>query len=217
MAVFAHPDDETFICGGSLAKAAQTGDRVVLVCATKGEMGRRMGVPPTATRETLAALRDRELREACSALGIAELTYLGVRDKTLEIQPFDRLVSVVLEQLRKERPERVVTFHERLGGHADHCTIGRAATEAFVRYQSDNPEAKLFFVAWNAMATDPELYGLKKEDLLRVDVREQLPAKLEAFRAHRTQSQMNAWLWRNDKQSQQKLASEEYFIQFHRA
>lgn len=215
MAVFAHPDDETFICGGSLAKVAQTGERVVLVCATKGEMGRRMGVPPTATRETLAALRDKELREACFALGIAQLTYLGVRDKTLEIQPFERLVAVVLEQLRQERPDKVITFHQRLGGHADHCTIGHAATEAFVRYQQEYPEAKLFFVAWNSMATDPQLYGLKAQDLLRVDVHQQLPAKLKAFRAHRTQSQMNSWLWLSDKQSQQKLAVEEYFIQFH--
>lgn len=214
MAVFAHPDDETFICGGTLAKYAQAGERVVLVCATKGEMGRRMGIPPTATRETLPALRDVELREACAALGVAELKYLGLRDKTLEIQPFDELVQTVLAHLRKETPERVVTFHERLGGHADHCTIGRAATRAFSIYQQEHPEASLFFVAWNAMVSEPEQYGLHSSELIRVDVREQLPAKLRAFRAHRTQSGMNAWLWQSNEQSQKKLAAQEFFIRF---
>lgn len=217
MAVFAHPDDETFICGGTLAKFAQAGERVVLLCATRGEMGRRMGVPPVATRETLPQLRDKELQEACRALGIAELKYLGLRDKTLEIQPFEPLVATILEHLRKETPNRVVTFHERLGGHADHCTIGRAATRAFSMYQKEHPEANLFFVAWNTLATEPERYGLDSQDLLRVDVRPQLAAKLLAFRAHRSQSGMNPWLWHNDRQSQQKLAPDEFFIRYQRS
>ncbi len=50
LAVFAHPDDETFICGGTLAKYASEGVEIALVSATRGEMGRRMGNPPYLNR-----------------------------------------------------------------------------------------------------------------------------------------------------------------------
>lgn len=55
LAVFAHPDDESFICGGTLAKYASAGVEITLVSATRGEMGRRMGNPPYLNRETMAA------------------------------------------------------------------------------------------------------------------------------------------------------------------
>jgi N-acetylglucosamine malate deacetylase 2 len=212
MAVFAHPDDETFICGGTLAKYAAEGHRIVLVCATKGEMGRRMGVPPTATRETIAELRQKELTEACTALGISDLQFLGLRDKTLEIQPFDELVGVVLSRLERERPEVVITFHEQLGGHADHCTIGAATTTAFHRYVQEAPKTKLYFVAWSGLVTRAKDYGLDKGTFTSVDVSQHLTSKLYAYRAHRTQSQMLEWVWQDDKQSLKRLGSTEYFI-----
>ncbi len=56
LAVFAHPDDETFICGGTLARYAKLGVEITLLCATKGAMGRRMGTPPFVNRETMPRL-----------------------------------------------------------------------------------------------------------------------------------------------------------------
>ncbi len=212
LAVFAHPDDETFICGGTLAKYAAEGHNVILVCATLGEMGRRMGVPPAATRETIGTLRRQELAAACSMLSVSDLRLLHLRDKTLEIQPFDRLVSALETHMKDVRPSVVVTFHERLGGHPDHCTIGAAAREAFRAYRSQQPSADLFFVGWPAMAKRPEDYGLRAEELVHVDVRPHLPAKLRAFRAHRTQSEMNAWLFESDHEGMRHLSADEYFI-----
>lgn len=49
LAVFAHPDDESFICGGTLAKYASEGVDITLVSATRGEMGRRMAIRPIST------------------------------------------------------------------------------------------------------------------------------------------------------------------------
>lgn len=214
LAVFAHPDDETFICGGTLAKYAAQGKRVALVCATKGEMGRRLGVPPTATRETLAALRERELQAACDALGVAQLVFLGLRDKTLEIQPFDDLVEAIAQIMDKELPRRVITFHEQYGGHPDHRTIGRAATRAFLSYKARNPASELRFVAWAPIARDPGAYGLRAGDVEDVNVADFLDAKLAAFRAHETQSRMNAWLWESDERGREGLGKIEYFIRF---
>lgn len=214
MAVFAHPDDETFICGGSLAKYAAQGHRVVLVCATKGEMGRRMGVPPIATRETIAKLREDELSRACRELHVAQLEWLNLRDKTLEIQSFDTLTDSVLRHIELEQPQVVVTFHEKLGGHPDHCTIGGAAAAATLRYrEKSGRDVRLFFVAWPGMARDPQTYGLSPEQFVEVDVSAHLAEKLRAYRAHKTQSQLNAWLWKSDAVSMQRLASTEYFIQ----
>lgn len=208
--VLAHPDDETFICGGAIARFAANGDRVTLVCATKGEMGRRLGVPPTATRESLPSLREQELREACAALGITRLVFLGLRDKTLEIQPPGYLAQRVLHYLREEQADVVVTFHEQLGGHPDHCAIGAAATNAFVLWEKEHKAAQLFFITWENVANRPEAHGFSKTQVQRIDVATHAPAKFAAFRAHRTQTQMNDWLWRSEKEGVDRLKGPEY-------
>ncbi len=212
MAVFAHPDDETFMCGGTLAKSASEGHRTVLICATKGEMGRRLGVPLAATRESLPRLREAEMVKACQALGVARLEWIGLRDKTLEFVPAEELASCILRYMQEEKPNVVITFHERLGGHPDHCAIGAATIRAFADYQSEHPTAALFFAVWSDIAKRPSDYGLDKQHVVEVDVTAHLQSKLSAFRAHRTQSQQMSWIWRNDDQSIGRLARREYFI-----
>ena len=172
-----------------------------------------MGIPPAATRESIASLRENELKEACRHLHITQLHLLGFRDKTLEIQPMDHLVKRVLLLLRAEQPASVLTFHERLGGHPDHCTIGKAATLAFAEYKKDNPFARLFFVAWPAFAKDPEKHGLLGEQLMQVDISEKRVQKLKAFRAHKTQSDMNDWVWGDDQAAIAAMDPVEWFIQ----
>lgn len=213
MAVFAHPDDETFICGGTLARLSNMGWRVVLACATKGEAGRRMGVPIEANRETLPALRDVELKKACDALGVSELIFLGYRDKTLEIQDFNQLSSEVEAILGREQPDLVVTFHEQLGGHPDHCTIGRAATVAYNAYaKRASGEIGLWFVGWSHMSSVAQRYGFTGDAFFSVDVKSVKAEKLQAFRAHKTQSGLNQSIWTNDKQAMQRLSGDEYFF-----
>ena len=68
-AVFAHPDDETFAMGGTLAKHADAGARVSLYCATDGDAGRASGIP-FSSREELGRIRRAELLEACARLGV---------------------------------------------------------------------------------------------------------------------------------------------------
>lgn len=67
LAVFAHPDDETFRCGGTLALLAQRGVRVQVLTATRGQAG-SCGAPPLCAPEELPAVRENELRCACAAL-----------------------------------------------------------------------------------------------------------------------------------------------------
>ncbi|KKI94056.1 hypothetical protein WQ54_00485 [Bacillus sp. SA1-12] len=213
LAVFAHPDDETFICGGTLAKYASEGHRVVLLCATKGEMGRRMGVPPVATRESLPVIREQELIDACKALKISDLRFLGLRDKLLEIQPIETLKQMVLSHMTEVMPDAIITFHEILGGHSDHCAIGRAAKEAYSVYKTENPRADLFYVCWSNVAQDPTSYGFSQDQLLKITIRKYFLEKLYGFRAHQTQSAMDEWVWGNDQKAINQFSEYEYFIQ----
>lgn len=213
VAVFAHPDDETFICGGTLAKYAQQGADITLVCATKGESGRRMGLPPFVTRESMPRLREGELREACRLLGIRDLRFLGLRDKLVECEPLERLAGTIMDVLRERKPDVVMTFHERIGGHSDHCYIGKATTLAWERLRGELPEMRLYFISFGDSMRRPERYGFPKEQITEVDITEQRHIKMLAFRAHRSQTELDQGLWGPDAAVAQGFAGKEYFIQ----
>jgi N-acetylglucosamine malate deacetylase 2 len=215
LAVFAHPDDETFICGGTLAKYAKEGHQVILVSATSGEMGRRMGVPPTATRESIPHIRSQELKEACEALQIEDLRLLGIRDKLVEIQPLEQLTNTVLAHMVDVQPDVVITFHDVLGGHPDHCAIGLATTKAFQKYEHSSTIHKnvdLFYLCWPSVAHDAQHFGLDEDQIIEIDVEAYNRYKLQAFRAHRTQTEMDEWVWKRDEESIKKFGKYEYFI-----
>jgi LmbE family N-acetylglucosaminyl deacetylase len=143
LAVFAHPDDESFGIGGTLAKYAAEGVRVVLACATRGEAG-EIKNPSLGTEEQLAEIRERELRCACDVLGIGELHLLGYRDSGMAGSPdnYDpralvqadpaEVVGKIVHVIRQVRPQVVITFEEGGGyGHPDHIAIHRHTVVAF--------------------------------------------------------------------------------------
>lgn len=209
LAVFAHPDDESFICGGTLAKYASEGVEITLVSATKGDMGRRMGNPPYLNRETMAGAREQELREACDRLGIGNLIFFGIRDKTVEFEDEESLIGRIEALIRELKPDVVLTFHERYGGHPDHCAIGKAATAAFQRTAD---KGALYFITFGDALKRPEHYGYTHKDVVRVDVQAHNEAKLAAFRAHRCQTEIDEWVWQSDKAALSKLGKHEYFL-----
>lgn len=143
LAVFAHPDDESFGIGGTLARYAAEGVRVVLACATMGEAG-EISDPGLGTVEQLAEIRERELRCACEVLGIGELHLLGYRDSGMAGSPDNddprclvqadpaEVVGKIVRVIRQVRPQVVVTFEEGGGyGHPDHMAIHRHTVAAF--------------------------------------------------------------------------------------
>ncbi len=80
LAVHAHPDDEAFSMGGTLARLAAENVRTVLVCATRGEVGEihDPDLDPEEAKERLGAIREQELRRACEVLNISESTSSGL-------------------------------------------------------------------------------------------------------------------------------------------
>jgi len=208
--VLAHPDDETFICGGTLAKYASEGVQITLVSATRGEMGRRMGNPPYLNRETIAAARERELRNACDCLGIQKLQFLDIRDKTVEFIDEEQLIFRIEGIIRDTDPDVVLTFHETLGGHPDHCAIGKVTTAACRR---TGKQDSLYYISFGNRMERPERYGYTPSDIVRIDVSAHLEAKLAAFRAHRCQSEIDEWVWQPDHEAVARFGMYEYFIQ----
>ncbi|MGA9347676.1 MAG: PIG-L family deacetylase [Anaerolineae bacterium] len=143
LVVFAHPDDESFGIGGTLARYAAEGVHVVLACATMGEAG-KIHDPSLGTREQLAEIREHELRCACDVLGISELHLLGYRDSGMAGSPDNddprslvqadpaEVVGKIVRVIRQVCPQVVVTFEEGGGyGHPDHIAIHRHTVAAF--------------------------------------------------------------------------------------
>ncbi len=141
--VGAHPDDETFGTGGTLAKYAARGANVVYACATKGEVG-------TADEEHLRGfdspgdMRWSELKCAAAILGLADVIHLGYRDSgmpgsadnhhplALAAAPLEEVTGRVVKVIRQLKPQVVITF-DPIGGyrHPDHIAIHNATVRAF--------------------------------------------------------------------------------------
>lgn len=213
VAVFAHPDDETFICGGTLAKYASEGADITLVSATRGEMGRRMGNPPYLNRESIGKARELELKQACECLGIRRLIFFDIRDKTVEFIDEESLIAKIEALMEETDPDVVLTFHERLGGHPDHCAIGKATTAAFNRTAR---RGSLYYITFGDAMERPEVYGYTPEDVVKIDVHAHRKAKLAAFRAHRCQTELDEWVWLPDSEALARFGRFEYFLKGNR-
>lgn len=131
LAVFAHPDDETYLAGGTLARYAASGSEVFVLCATHGEAGRR-GEYSRLSRRQFAAVRRRELKAACVALGVRPPFFLGCADKELARDCWQTATEEVAATIRRLRPDVVLTFGpDGVSGHADHVTLSQIVTAAF--------------------------------------------------------------------------------------
>lgn len=133
LALFAHPDDETFRAGGTLALLARRGVRVRTLTATRGQAG-SCCEPPLCSPTELPAVREAELRCACAALGIEPPVILDYQDGTLaEVNP-DTIFAEILTVVEEIRPSVLLSFGlDGLSGHPDHIAMGKYAFEIYKR------------------------------------------------------------------------------------
>lgn len=143
LVVLAHPDDETFGTGGTLAYYASKGVDVHLLCATRGEVGE---VDPDLMRgfDSIGELREHELRCAAEHLGLTAVHFLDFRDSGMEGSPdnkhpqalaaadLDVVAAKIVGFMRSLCPQVVITF-DPVGGymHPDHIAIHKATVRAF--------------------------------------------------------------------------------------
>jgi len=131
LAVLAHPDDETFRAGGTLALLAAQGHRIQVLTATRGESGSAR-TPPICTMDELPRVRAQELRCACQALGVEPPIILSYSDGGLSTAYEDVILSHILQTIDRIQPHSMISFGEDgLSGHPDHIAIGQFALSAF--------------------------------------------------------------------------------------
>ncbi len=217
LAILAHPDDEAFGVGGTLAKYAASGHQVYLICATKGESG-KITDPSIDPNIDKGKLREQELKDSCKALGIHEPIFLGYldsgrfertrHDDTQALMNVDELEieQKLLEHMAVLQPDILITFDAHgIYGHIDHIKMHRAATAAFwsAGKVMTVPPQRLFYAAMastrmkqmQAMREnsplsklDADIYGVSDDSFAAIiDVRSFVGQKQAAIAAHRSQ------------------------------
>ena len=144
LGVFAHPDDESFGPGGTLAKYAAEGADVHVIIATDGAAGSVEESHTVPDGRSLAQVRGEELAQAAVILGLTSVWNLPYRDsgmrgspdnqhpQALLQQPIQELVAELVGFIRRLRPQVIIT-HGPFGGygHPDHIRVCEAVTAAF--------------------------------------------------------------------------------------
>jgi LmbE family N-acetylglucosaminyl deacetylase len=179
MFVGAHPDDETFGMGATLAKYTADGVKVFYVCATGGEAG---SVEPHYLKNysSIYDLRCAEMKAAAKVLGLSGVFYLGFRDSGMQGSadnknpaalmnaPVEEAAGRLVDILRQVKPQVVIT-HDPSGGynHPDHIATQRLTLKAFMasgdknQYRKSGPPyqpAKLY-------------YGVRSHRLMKVMIK----------------------------------------------
>jgi len=212
LAIFAHPDDESLACGGTLARLADAGVRVVVLCASRGENG-SVSDPSLVADGDLGRVRSDELRAAAKVLGIAELIILNHPDGELRWADVPELHREIVDAILRYQPDGVITFAEDgLYWHLDHIGVHERTFTAVLSLGPDAPP--LYYVTMpkgmmrevleaatvdGSVAADSGIWGIEPDAFgdqanpptFVIDVRDWTARKLAALRCHRTQMGAN--------------------------
>lgn len=181
LVIFPHPDDESYCVPGTISAYIENGTPLTYVCLTLGDMGRALGNPPFATRESLRDIREQELGKAVNVLGIKDVRLMGFRDKTLEFETPGKLKKMVLEFIEELNPSLIISFYPGYAVHPDHDATGEAVVEALAEMpKSKRPtfHAIAFSNNHEAEIGPPDFKNSVKKYAYR---------KLDALRAHASQ------------------------------
>jgi LmbE family N-acetylglucosaminyl deacetylase len=143
LAIFAHPDDESFGPGGTLAKYAREGVKVWYACGTDGNAG-TVDAEMLEGYKSTSQLRAAELCCAAQTLGLAGIDWLAYRDSgmrgapendhpdSLFQAPLEKVVGQLVASIRKHRPQVILCDNQYGGyGHPDHIKLHQATMIAF--------------------------------------------------------------------------------------
>ena len=230
LAVFAHPDDESLACGGLIARCAEYGVRVSLLCLTHGEHGQG-----DEHSLQLRDVRRRELGDAASVLGIRDVVVLDHEDGMLPWIDGALLEADILQAITRFKPDVVVTFDEDgLYWHPDHITCHERTTATLAGLGSAGPALRYVSLPAGRMraivdaaANDPgcgdepprPILGVADVDAFGsmaprptviVEAAEFAGRKLAALRCHRTQFNGSALECIKEPDAARLLGTEHY-------
>lgn len=207
--VFPHPDDEAFGTSGSIIDFVSQGIPVTYLCMTLGEMGRNLGSPFFATRETLPAFRKKELMAAGDVLG-CKMIPMGLRDKTIEFLDYDKISKQVLEIINEINPSLIISHYPPYAVHPDHNACGEIIIKTLKEMPADK-RPKLWLSAFSKGCEDV----IGQPDIVR-DIQKHAMKKLEALRAHRSQTEAMSRGWeklieKNDPSLKNRFLTERFW------
>lgn len=193
MSIHAHPDDQEFSIGGTLARWAQAGSEIISIVITSGDSGSNDITKDGSYKKELAELREKEQLAANAVLGIRDTVFLHYPDGELE-------ASIALRKdltriIRQFKPDTVTTgnpegwfYGDEYLNHPDHRAAAQAACEAVF----PSAGTRLIFPDLLAAGYEPHdvrrlyIHGTEKSNTW-VDITETMDIKIKALQQHASQ------------------------------
>ncbi len=184
VAVFAHPDDEAFGPGGTIAKLSKDHE-ITVICVTPGDAGQNIKTADT---------RKKELRASAKILGVKNVIFLNYKDGTLSNSVYHQLAADIEKELKRIKPEILMTFDIKgVSGHIDHIVVSLVTTFVFHRLSFVR---ELFYYCNNLerskiLGEDYFIHfpgGYKQSEINEfIDVSKYWDIKISAMMAHKSQ------------------------------
>ena len=193
MSIQAHPDDQEFSVGGTLAKWARAGCEIISVVITSGDSGSNDPAKDGSYKQELAELREKEQLAANAVLGVKETVFMRYPDG--ELEPTIELRKDLTRLIRQHKPDAVLTgnpeawfYGNEYLNHPDHRAAARAGCEAVF----PSAGSRLMFADLLTAGYEPHevkrlyVHGTEKSDTW-VDITETLDLKIKALQQHVSQ------------------------------
>jgi LmbE family N-acetylglucosaminyl deacetylase len=226
MSIYAHPDDQEFSIGGTLAKWARAGCEIISVIITSGDSGSNDPARDGSYKKELAELREKEQLAANEILGIKETIFLRYPDG--ELEPTVELRKELTRLIRRYKPEAVFAgnpeawfYGDEYLNHPDHRAAARAACEAVF----PSAGSRLMFADLLTVGYEPHdvkrlyIHGIDKINTW-VDISETLEVKIKALQQHVSQidpNEVGKWMheWAEEEAKDQEMKyAEAYRVMF---
>jgi N-acetylglucosamine malate deacetylase 2 len=202
LAIFAHPDDEAFGPGGTIAKYAHEGVDVHLLCATRGEAGQwdeesknNQETTNNKQQKKIHHVREVELLNSAKILGVKNVDFLDYIDGTLCNAVYHEIAEKIIAKIRAFQPQIVLTVERHgVSGHLDHIAMSMITTYA---YQKTKIPKKLYYHCLPQKWFDNRMQeyfiyfpeGYREEEITtRIDYTTYWEEKKGAMIAHRSQA-----------------------------
>lgn len=189
--IYAHPDDEAIITGGTIINLVDRGYEVNLICATRGESSTAFD-REYVTKEDLPLVREKELLDACRQLGINKTYFMDYIDGTLNDIDENEAVNRLIYYLDSEEPDIIITFEPNgVSHHKDHKTIHRWTMKAVASNKLKAYPEKIYWATESnesGRCKNGKLVGHSLKDITTIiDIKDNVKRKSQAVMCHRSQ------------------------------
>lgn len=162
LGVFAHPDDESFVLAGSIAKYAKAGWQIELICASRCEIAGEEKV------------RHKELESVAGLLGCHAVTFMDYKDGMLSAAPSGDIEDKLLQIYIVRKPDIIITFDPTgINNNSDHIRLSLSATYAFQTYaklrDKENPKDENPPKLYYACIPESVVEYLQKQEVIPVE------------------------------------------------